>query len=148
MKNNNNDPLLFQFFNEIGIIEQLVRAKLESVLPDGLKISHFSVLNHLVRLEGQWNPVRLAAAFQVTKAAITNTLKRLETRGLITIEADPVDGRGKLVNLTESGRDTREQCVANIEPFMRELQQQYGQTGFAEALPFLQELRGYLDEHR
>ena len=75
---------------EIGIIDQLSSARLESVLPDGLKMSHFIVLNHLVRLEGNWSPVRLASAFQVTKDAITNTLKKLEKRGLVSIEADPL----------------------------------------------------------
>jgi DNA-binding MarR family transcriptional regulator len=65
-------PIMFQFFTEIGIIEQLIRAKLERALPDGIKISQFSVLHHLTRLQGKWSPARLANAFQVTKAAMTN----------------------------------------------------------------------------
>ena len=48
-----------------------------------LKMSHFILLNHLVRLGGKWSPARLAAALQVTKAAVTNNLKRLEARGLV-----------------------------------------------------------------
>ena len=143
-----HDPLVFQLFNEIGIIDQLSSARLESVLPDGLKMSHFIVLNHLVRLEGNWSPVRLASAFQVTKAAITNTLKKLEARGLVSIEADPLDGRGKLVSLTASGRVAREQCIANIEPYLVGLQQRFGRLAFTDALPFLRELRVYLDETR
>ena len=74
------DPISFRFFTEIGIIEQLARNRLERGLPDGLKISQFSVLNHLVRLGGEWSPARLARAFQVTKGAMTNTLQRLEKR--------------------------------------------------------------------
>ena len=134
--------------NEVGIIEQLARAKLESVLPDNLKISQFTVLNHLVRLGGDWSPARLASAFQVTKGAITNTLQRLESRGLVKVVSDPSDGRGKLVSLTAKGRDIREECVRSIAPFLADLQKSFGRKRFSDALPLLQEVRVYLDENR
>ena len=139
---------MFRFFTEIDIIEQLTRAKLERVLPDGMKISQFAVLNHLVRLPGDWSPARLASAFQVTRAAMTNTLQRLESRGLIKIEADPGDGRGKLISLCQTGRDMREKCIGNISPFLAEMEKEFGEQNFLDALPFLEELRNYLDEHR
>ena len=148
MTTEQNDPTVFQVLNEIGIIDQLARAKLERVLPDDLKISHFVVLNHLVRLGGEWNPARLAAAFQITKAAMTNTLKRLEARGLVRIEADPADGRAKLVSLTPAGKAVREQSIANIGPFLVELGEQFDDARLVDALPLLRELRIYLDEHR
>ena len=148
MSKNYHDPLMFQFFTEIGIIEQLARAMLERVLPDGMKISQFTVLNHLVRLPGQWSPARLANAFQVTKAAMTNTLQRLESRGLIKIEADPSDGRGKLISLSLAGRDMRENCISNIGPLLVDMEQEFGEQKFLIALPFLEEVRSYLDEHR
>jgi len=148
MTETNDDPVVFRFFNEIGIIEQLASSRLEKVLPGDLKMSHFVLLNHLARLGGKWSPARLASAFQVTRAAITNTMKRLESRGLIRIETDPGDGRGKLVSLTGKGRRVREQCIAGIGPMLGELQQQFGSEVFAEALPTLQALRQYLDENR
>ena len=40
---------LFRFFNEIGIIEQLSRNAFERVMPGGMKLSQFTVLNHFVR---------------------------------------------------------------------------------------------------
>ena len=142
------DPLVFRFFNEVGIIEQLARSKFERLLPDGLKISQFSVLNHLARLEGDWSPARLASAFQVTKAAMTNTLNRLETRGLVKISSDPDDGRGKLVSLTDKGRTMRDTCIKNIEPMLVEIETKFGKQRFASALPLLSDVRAYLDEHR
>jgi len=148
MTETNQDPELFLFFTEIGIIEQLTRARLESVLPDNMKMSHFILLNHLVRLGGKWSPARLAAALQVTKAAITNTLNRLEARGLVEIEADPDDGRAKLVSLTATGKSRRDACVDTIQPLLAELQQKFGREVFADALPLLQALRTYLDQHR
>jgi DNA-binding MarR family transcriptional regulator len=142
------DPLAFRFFTEIGIIEQLARNRLERALPGGLKMSQFVVLNHLVRLGGAWSPARLADALQVTKGAMTNTLQRLEKRGLVRVSGDPSDGRGKLVDLTEAGRDMRTRCVASVGPFLADLSREISDRELASALPVLAEVRKYLDSHR
>ena len=108
---NKNEELIrlyFRMFNEIGIISQLSSNRLERVLPPGISIAQFSLLNHLVRLGGAWAPSRLARAFQVTKGAMTNTLQRLEAQGLIRVTVDPDDARGKRVEITEAGRRMRE----------------------------------------
>ncbi len=142
------DPLAFRFFVEIGIIEQLARNRLERGLPDGLKVSQFSVLNHLVRLGGAWSPARLAGAFQVTKGAMTNTLQRLEKRGLVRVSPDPVDGRGKLVDITNSGRHMRDRCIDGVGPLLTDLSRALPDKDFATALPVLEKVREYLDSHR
>jgi len=117
-------------------------------LPDGLKISQFGVLHHLVRLGGEWSPARLASAFQVTKGAMTNTLKRLEKRGLIAVSPDPSDGRGKLVRITRVGRDMRARCVESISPVIADLSRELPDGDLEIALPVLEKLRKYLDSHR
>ena len=142
------DPLLFRFLTEIGIIEQLARNRLERDLPDGLRTSQFAVLNHLVRLGGEWSPARLARAFQVTKGAMTNTLQRLEARGLVTVSADPRDGRGKLVSLTGSGHDMRERCVESVAPLLAALSREIPEEEVAAAIPVLERVRTYLDTRR
>ena len=142
------DPLVFVFFNEIGIIEQLARNLLERVLPSGLKAPHFGVLNHLVRLGDDKSPLRLARAFQVSKGTMTNTLQRLESRGLIELRPDPDDGRGKRVFLTDKGRAMRETAIKSIAPSMVELSARFPEAEFQKALPFLQSVRTYLDEAR
>ena len=84
---------LFEFFNEIGIINQLSSTRFERVLPPGLSLAQFSVLNNFARLGGTRTPAQLASAFQVTKGAMTNTLKKLAAGGYINITPDPADGR-------------------------------------------------------
>ena len=148
MDNNSQDPVLFRFFNEIGIIEQLARARLEGVMPDGLKFSQFIVLNHLVRLEGNWSPLRLARAFQVTKGAMTNTLQRLAVRKLIKVGVNPKDGRAKIVSLTKAGRSMREACLLSIAPILDEFENEFGSDTFLQTLPTLENVRKYLDENR
>ncbi len=142
------DPLLFRFFTEIGIIEQLARNRLQRRLPDGLKMPQFILLNHLVRLGGDWSPARLAAAFQLTKGAMTNTLQRLEARGLVKVSADPRDGRGKLVGLTDAGRDMRERCVDSVGGLLEQLSREVSEPEVAAAMPILETVRRYLDSQR
>jgi len=142
------DPLVFVFFNEVGIIEQLARSQLERVLPAGLKAPHFGVLNHLVRLGDDKSPLSLARAFQVSKGTMTNTLQRLEARGFVALQPDPEDGRGKRVFLTETGRGMREAAIKAVVPSMMDLMVRFSEADFERALPFLQSIRAYLDEAR
>ncbi|WP_420391338.1 MarR family winged helix-turn-helix transcriptional regulator [Acuticoccus sp.] len=135
-------------FNEIGIIEQLARARFEAVLPDGLLVSHFSVLNHMVRLGDDKSLTSLAFAFQVSKGAMTNTVQRLERRKLVDVRPDPLDGRGKRVFLTEAGRQARDEAIARLGPALCDLEQALGAEVFAELLPRLQRVRTALDEAR
>jgi len=140
--------LYFQMFNEIGIIAQLSSNRLERVLPDGMSVAQFTLLNHLVRLGGSWAPSRLARAFQVTKGAMTNTLQRLEGQGLIRIATDPDDARGKLVEITEAGRRMRERCVRATGEVMADIVRLIPVDDVRAALPLLEHLRKTLDENR
>ena len=143
-----DDPVVFEVFNEIGIIEQLARNRFERVLPHGMTLSQFSVLNHFARLGGEKSPLALARAFQVTKGTMTNTLQRLEARGFVAVRPDPADGRAKLVSLTTAGRAARDASVAALAPQIAELERSLSTQGFAGALPWLRELRRYLDNAR
>ncbi|MFN3835991.1 MAG: MarR family winged helix-turn-helix transcriptional regulator, partial [Glycocaulis sp.] len=78
--------LYFRLLNEIGIIAQLSANRLERVLPHDLTVAQFSLLHHCVRLGDGWTPARLAAAFQVTRGTMTNTLQKLEAKGFIRLE--------------------------------------------------------------
>lgn len=142
------DPPLFALLNEIGIIEHLSRNRLERVLPDGLRASHFVVLNHLVRLGDGRSPARIARAVQVERPAMTNTLQRLEARGLVRLAPDPRDGRGKLVFLTEAGRAAREAAVAAATDAITPVAAGIDPAEVEAALPLLRRLRAALDRAR
>ncbi|MDX1738061.1 MAG: MarR family transcriptional regulator [Alphaproteobacteria bacterium] len=146
--NANNDPKIFRLFTETGIINQLSVSALEEKLPYGLKISQFSLLNHFVRLGGPFNPIQLARAFQVTKGAMTNTIKRLEVLGFVEVKSDPEDGRGKLVDITEAGRKAREDSLQNIYPLIIELQAVLSEEEIDTLLPLLTKIRTYMDARR
>lgn len=141
------DPPIFALLNEIGIIEQLARNRFERLQPDGLRLPHFAVLNHLVRLGDGRGPAQIARAFELTKAAMTNTLQRLEARGLVRIEADAGDGRAKRVFLTPEGRARRDAAVAAAAADLAPLVNGLGMTPEA-LLPGLRALRTGLDRAR
>lgn len=143
-----HDPIWFQVFNEISIIQQLSAAAMERRLPGRLSLAGFGVLNHLVRLPGDWGPARLARAFQVTKGAMTNTIQRLEADGFVVVEADPADARAKFVRLTPAGRLVRDECIGALTPVLAQVDAALGAHDAQAALPFLQSLRAWLDARR
>ncbi len=108
--------IYFELFNEIGILSQLSRALFEARLPEGLVLPHFTVINHLIRVQDGRTPLQLARAFQVPKTSMTHTLAGLEKRGLVTMRVNPDDARSKQVWLTDAGRRFRDTAIAGIAP--------------------------------
>lgn len=145
---NKDDMALFAFFNEVGIINQLSSTMFQSRLPDGLHVSHFSVLNHLVRLGDGKTPLALANAFQVPKTTMTHTLAVLEKRALIRMAPHQTDGRSKVVFLTEAGRNTQRSAIAAMEAPLGVIAADLGQQTITDLLPALEKIRRYLDENR
>ncbi|MEL6316640.1 MAG: MarR family transcriptional regulator [Pseudomonadota bacterium] len=138
----------FEFFNEIGIIAQLTRAIFEARLPDGITQPHFSVLNHLVRVEDGRTPLALARAFQTPKTSMTHTLAGLEERGLVEMRPNPEDGRSKQVWLTQAGRAFRERAIQSLAPDVAELARRISADDVAEMTPRLARIRAVLDAAR
>ena len=143
-----DDPPIFALLNEIGIIEQLARNRFDAVQPDGLLLSHFVLLNHLVRVGDGTAPARIAAALQLAKGAVTNTVQRLEERGLVRVEPDPEDGRGKRVFLTRAGRARRAAAVASATAALAPLLADVPGATIEALLPGLRAIRTRLDRAR
>lgn len=143
-----DSDLAFRIFNEIGIVAQLSATRFESVMPDGMTLAQFTVLNHFVRLGGPHRPSDLAQAFQVTRATMTSTLKRLADKGLVSVIGDDHDRRGKWVSLTDDGRLMRERCVALVAPELSSIVAIIGREPFDQLLTPLVHLRTTLDTMR
>ncbi|WP_339764456.1 MarR family transcriptional regulator [uncultured Hoeflea sp.] len=139
---------VFGFFNEIGIISQLSGNAFEKAMPQGMTLAQFSVLNHLCRVGDGWSPHRIARAMQVTKGAMTGTLKHLEAKGLVVITPDETDGRAKRVTIASEGRVMRDACIEAIAPMMQALLKHIPASDITAALPVLAAVRAWLDERR
>lgn len=141
-----NNALAITLFSELLTADQLVRNWLSKVLPKGMEISHFSVLNHLAGMSDERSPAQLAKSFHVTRGAMTNTLSKLEWAGYIHIRPDWDDARRKMVAISPAGRQARNTALAAISPMISELVGDLGDEKVRAALPILRELRLRLEE--
>ena len=141
MDETTSNSLAVALFSEILTNEQLIRNRLSRVLPKGMEISHFSVLNHLARIGDERSPAQLAKSFHVTRGAMTNTLNRLEWAGYVHIRPDWDDARRKMVAISPSGRQARDAAMAAITPMVSDLIRDLGEDRVRASLPVLRELR-------
>lgn len=138
----------FTWFNELNIVSQLATNQFERSLPDDMTVSQFSVLNWFIRVDTEATPARLATAFQVTRGAMTNTLKKLEQKGYVAIRPNEDSGRSKLVTLTPAGSAARLDAMKAAGPLLAEFVDRFGTKSITAQLPLIQEIRAYLDERR
>ncbi len=138
----------FSFFNEIGIIAQLSSNEFQRSLPHDLTPAQFSVLNWFSRVDTQANPTRLATAFQVTKGAMTNTLKKLEAKGFVQVVPDESSGRSKVVTMTAAGKAARQDALKAMAPVLEAFVKAFPAKLLAGQLPELRNIRRYLDVAR
>ncbi len=94
-------------------IQTQVAPRLEAVFGRfGLRGADFAVLATLARLAGHdVAQRRLASELGLSAGTVSLRVDRLTDRGLIARRADPRDGRGALVSLTERGRELFEAAV-------------------------------------
>ena len=135
------DALAISLFSEMLMADQLLRNRLTRVLPNRMEISHFSVLNHLARVQEERTPAQLARSFHVTRGAMTNTLAKLEVAGYIHIRPDWDDARRKMVAISPAGVRAREAALAAMAPVISETVRELGSDKVRAALPVLRDLR-------
>lgn len=128
-------------FSELLMADQLVRNRLSKVLPTGMELSHFGVLNLLARLQTERTPAELARAFHVTRGAMTNTLTKLEWAGYVHIRPDWDDARRKMVAISPSGKAARDAALAAISPLIDDIAQTLGDARVRQTVPVLREIR-------
>lgn len=142
-----DDPIAFTLFNQISIIDQLASNLFARSLPQGVTIAQFGVLNHFIRLNiGEKPPAELARTFQVTRGTMTSTLNRMQRAGLIEVRRDDNDGRGKLVQLTDKGRNTRQLCVEAMSPLVPILDDLIDTREISQLMPILSDLLQRLEK--
>ena len=117
----NENSLAVSLFGEILALDQLVRNRLAKVLPKGMELSHFSVLNQLSHTKIERTPAQIAKSFRVTRGAITNTLNKLELSGYIHVRPDWDDARRKMVSISPAGIVARNNALTAVTPIINEL---------------------------
>ena len=137
----NENSLAVSLFGEILALDQLVRNRLAKVLPKGMELSHFSVLNQLSHTKTERTPAQIAKSFRVTRGAITNTLNKLELSGYIHVRPDWDDARRKMVSISPAGVVARNNALAAVTPIINELIIEMGEERLKAIVPILRDLR-------
>ena len=138
--------LAVTLFSEILAVDQLARSSVACVLPKGMELSHFSVLNHLAYAAVEKSPAQLAQTFHLTRGAMTNTLSKLEWAGWVHVRPDWEDARRKMVSISPSGIAARDAAVAAIAPVIAKVVDTVGADKVRTALPVLREMRVQLSK--
>ncbi len=141
----NENSLAVPLFGEILALDQLVRNRLAKVLPKGMELSHFSVLNQLSHTKIERTPAQIAKSFRVTRGAITNTLNKLELSGYIHVRPDWEDARRKRISISPAGMIARNNALAAVTPIIEDLARDMGEERLKAIVPILRELRQKLE---
>ena len=139
------EDIAVALFSELLVADQLARSRIARILPRGMELSQFSVLNHLAGIGEERSPAQLARAFHVTRGAMTNTLAKLAWAGHVHIRPDWDDARRKFVAISPSGRAARDVAVQSITPLITDIIQTLGAAKLRVLLPTLRELRKTLE---
>lgn len=139
------NDLAEKLLSEISLVEQLAQANLKDALPAGMEVSHFSVLNHFALWGGEKTPGQLAKKFNVTKGAMTNTLRRLEQKDYVEIRPDRTDARSKKVKMTPAGKQAHASAMATVAPFYDSIIEGLGADKVREILHSIGALREEID---
>ncbi len=89
----------------------------------GVSYSYYAVVATLRSIGSPYrmSPSALQNTLMITSGGLSNLLRRLEVRGLVTRLSDPKDGRGVIVELTKEGFDLSEEAMVAQADLERQL---------------------------
>ncbi|TDD54414.1 MarR family transcriptional regulator [Saccharopolyspora elongata] len=91
---------------------------------------------------------RLASMTGVSKQAISRQVAGLERAGYVRTEPDPADGRGRLVHLTDRGREEREVAQERVARLRERLERELGPDETETFLRGLEVIIGWGDREK
>lgn len=141
---------LFTLFNGCGDVHAALTRRAESVLPNALTMPQFTVLDSLRKHYADGNrplltPIMIAQSQNITKGAVTNLLNQLIKKELIELSKHPVDGRSKLIILSEEGVKVHRHSMVALSQMTSEILQQFSAEELASTLPVLSKFTKWLD---
>ena len=92
----------------------------------GLKTTQYSLLSHVLKL-GPIRPGDLAQSMKMDASTLTRNLKPLLAAGWVKLAAG-VDGRSRLISVTEAGREKRQDAQRHWKAAQTSLNRVLGMT--------------------
>lgn len=88
-------------------------------------------------------PSELADQLQITRQSVNDLLSHLEGRGYLTREADPADGRARIVRLTAKGRSLQKVIAQQAQVAELKIAKMLGARSFALLRNALEQLADF-----
>ncbi|MEM6709052.1 MAG: MarR family transcriptional regulator [Pseudomonadota bacterium] len=142
---NEDVGLVFAILAEVHIVHQMSSGDFNKAQNNELHMSHFSLLNRLVRNGDAQTPQRLAEQMNQTRATMTNSLARLSERGYIEVLENPRDKRSKLVFLTPLGRKARDAAIGRVAPTMQKYMEGMSPEDLSDLHRLLRKMHNAMD---
>ncbi|WP_405010012.1 MarR family winged helix-turn-helix transcriptional regulator [Kitasatospora sp. NBC_01539] len=144
-----DDRLALSFSQHVVRLESLLEQAITPALTaQGLTAAELDVLGAL-RSAGspyQLRPKELTARLLLTTGGLSNVLRRLDTRGLVTRVPDPADGRSHNVRLTPAGVATAQAATAQAATALRRVLSAVPAATLEDALHHLQSILGAVED--
>ena len=108
--------------------QQLLLAELDAILrPHGLTFARYEALVLLSFSREGALPLRvMGERLMVHPTSVTNTIDRLEAAGMVIRKPNPADGRGRLAEITDRGRDAVQVATRDL------MAAEFGMSGYSE----------------
>jgi DNA-binding MarR family transcriptional regulator len=109
--------------------QQILIAELDGILrPYGLTFARYEALVLLSFSRAGALPLSvMGERLMVHPTSVTNTIDRLEGQGMVVRRPNPEDGRGRLAEITEHGRDAVRVATRDL------MAAEFGFAGYSEA---------------
>jgi DNA-binding MarR family transcriptional regulator len=134
-------PALLDDAKRMGFGE--LHRRLEAEGHPRLRHAHGCVFRYIK--SGGSRLTELAELSGVTKQAVGEFVDELEGYGYVKRVSDPLDGRAKIIRLTERGRDARRAALRIFDDMERELAERFGERRIAELREVLEALSAERD---
>ena len=93
-------------------------------------------------------PSELAEQMGISKQAMNDLMRQLETKGYLALRPDPSDGRARLITLTERGSELMELSRAVSQDISEEWAQLVGRRRYEAVTETLLQVRGSSEPRR
>ena len=131
-------PALFDDCKRVGFGE--LHTRLEAEGHPQIRNAHGCVFRY-IDVDGS-RLTDLAAQSGVTKQAVGEFVDELQAFGYVERAPDPMDGRAKIIRLTEPGRDARRAALRIFDDIERDWAERYGAERVAVMRELLEEMAG------
>jgi DNA-binding MarR family transcriptional regulator len=121
-----------------GLVRRFSLAERADMSCCGMTVAQAATLDALT--DGDLRLSDLGKRLGIAPSTVTRNLARLEERGLIRKEPDPIDGRAQLVALTDAGSSSAAEVRRQEDVFARSVLDRLPQGSTSDALATLENL--------